>query len=382
MAIRRAPRRAGAALALAVLVAGSSGAAAAESGPPSRLVLFLPGTASADFPGTVYADHPFDAFVWIADAGGQLVKDGTSALVTLAVDPGTGSRPVLSCPAGLTVRSNTSGPNAGLAAFTECTFDQDGEVTLSASASDVVSTVVPTPTLTPQVGAPLRVLPSVEAPQESISVTFDGTTKPYVVLPYGRSASLRIAFTQHGSNQPLQLQEGSRTTSAWRVVANLTTDADGIATFVVRPSVSAWYRVVYLGSPELAAGRSRRFTALVQAVASQRPVHATARVIDRGSTVRFTTTVRPVIEGLAPMKVGFELYHRVGGRWRLASLRTRPVDAAGVARITITFAAPGDWYVRSYAKGQLAPNAPVERDGFLAAIGGSERTPIARFRVR
>jgi hypothetical protein len=367
---------------LTVVAAGSPGVmTAAGYGSPSRLLIFLPGTASEAFPGTAYVDHPFEIDVWIADAGRQLVKDGTSALVTLAVDPGAEPRPALTCPGGLAVRTNTTGPNAGLAAFTGCTFDREGDVTLSASASDVASTVVPTPTIAPQVAAPLHVLPSVEAPQEAITLTLDGTGNPYVVLPYGRSATLRVAFTEHGANQPFQLQEGSRTSSTWRAVADLTTGDDGTATIAVRPSVSAWYRVIYRGSPELAAGRSRLFTALVQAVASQRPVNGTPRVIARGTTVRFTTRVRPVIAGLAPMKVGFQLYHRIGGTWRLASLRTRAVDAAGVARINITFAAPGDWYVRSYAKGQLARNVPVNPDGVLAAIGGSEPTSIARFRV-
>ena len=187
---------------------------------------------------------------------------------------------------------------------------------------------------------------------------------------------------EHGANQPFQLQAGPRTASSWRTVANLVTDADGTASISVRPDVSTWYRVIYQGSPELAAGRSRLFTALVQAVARQRPVHDAARVIDRGTTVRFTTTIRPVLTGQAPMKVGFQLYHRVGGRWRLAAVRTRPVDASGVARINITFGSRGDWYVRSYGKGQLANNPPVDPDGFLVALGQSEPTPIARFKVR
>jgi hypothetical protein len=203
-----------------------------------------------------------------------------------------------------------------------------------------------------------------------------------VVATYGRPVTLRVTFTEHGANQPFQLQESPRTTSSWFRTADLVTNAEGVATISVRPEMSTWYRVVYAGSPDLAAGRSRMFTALVRAVATQRPVHSTVRVINRGTTVRFTTTIRPVIDGLAPMKVGFQLYHRVAGRWRLASLRTRAVDSAGVARINITFGGTGDWYVRSYAKGQLAQNSPVDPEGFLVALGESNPSPIARFRVR
>lgn len=383
MAVRRAPGRSALTLLLAGVVAGlPASATAAESGPPSRLLTFLPGTASELFPGRVYVDHPFDIYVWLADQGGQLVKAGTSAVVTLAVDPGPDPGPVLSCPGGLSVPTNTTEPNAGLAVFAGCTFDRAADVSLSATASNVVSTTVPAPAIAPQTGVPLQVLPSVEAPQESITLTLEGTANPYVVLPHGRSATLRVRFAEHGANQPFQLQAGPRTASTWRPVANLVTDADGTASIPVRPDVSTWYRVIYEGNPELAAGRSRLFTALVQAVATQRPVHGTARVIDRGTTVRFTTTIRPVLAGQAPMKVGFQLYHRVGGRWRLADVRTRPVDASGVARINITFGSRGDWYVRSYGKGQLASNPPVDPDGFLVALGQSEPTPIARFKVR
>lgn len=378
MTVYYAARRTTIALFLAAVVAALPGmprvAAAAELGVPSRLLVFLPYVS--------YVDHPFNIYVWIADDGQQLVKEGTSATVTLAVDPGQEPRPVLSCPGGLSAPSKTSGPNAGLAVFAECTFDRAGVVTLTATASNVVSTIVPAPTVAPHAGVPLQVLPSIDAPQESIRLTLDGTEDPYVAAIYGQSVRLRVAFMGHGVNQPFQLQESPRTTSTWRPVADLVTDPSGVATLSVRPDVSTWYRAVFTGSANLAAGRSNILTALVRAVATQRPVHGTARVINRGTTIRLTTTVRPLLDGLVPMKVGFQLYHRTGGRWRLASLRTRPVDAFGVARINITFGSPGDWYVRSYAKGQLANNSPVDPDGFLVALGQSEPTPIARFRVR
>jgi hypothetical protein len=392
MSILGAPRRATIAVVLAAVTAGLPGLAAAArvvdvgqrsdqialatAGVPSRLVVFLP--------ETVYVDHPFDIAVWIADDGQQLVKEGTSAVVTLTVDPGPMASPaaVLTCPGGLSARSNEAGPNAGLALFSGCTALRAGDFALDATASDVQSTIVPAPTIAAAAGVPLHVLASTEAPQEAMELTADPDGLPYAVVPWGTPIVLRLRFTEHGANQPVEIQESPRTTSSWRPVADLVTDANGTLTYTVRPGVSTWYRVVFAGSSELTAGRSRLFTALVRAVAKQRPVGSTPRVINRGATLRFETTVRPVLDQAGPMKVGFQLYHRVAGQWRLASLRTRAVDSAGVARINIIFAGAGEWYVRSYAKGQLALNAAVVPDVLLVALGQSEPTPVSRIRVR
>lgn len=344
-------------------------------GVPSRLVVFVP--------ETVYVDHPFDIAVWIADDGKQLIKDGTSALVTLAVDPGpmAGPAAVLTCRDGLSVRSNENGPNAGLALFSGCIVLRAGDLTLDATASDVRSTVVPTPTIAPDMGVALHALPSTEAPQEAIELTADPSGLPYAVVPWGASITLRIRFVEHGANQPFQLQASPRTTSAWQLVADLKTDASGMATISVRPGVGTWYRVVFAGSPQLEAGRSRLATVVVQLVASQRPINRTPKVIRRGTTIRFETTVRPVMASLPATKVAFQLWHRVGTQWRLSSVHTRPVDSAGVARINITFGGTGDWYVQSLARAVAAPNSSVVPDVSLAALGQSEVTPRARIRV-
>lgn len=351
------------------------GIAPTTLGVASRLVVFLP--------ETIYVDHPFDIAVWIADDGKQLIKEGTSALVTLTVDPGpmAGPAAVLTCPGGLSARSNENGPNAGLALFSDCTVLRAGAFTLDATASDVRSTIVPTPTIAPDTGVLLHALPSIEAPQEAIELTADPSGLPYAVVPWGSSITLRIRFVEHGANQPFQLQASPRTTSAWQVVADLETAADGTASISVRPDVGTWYRVVFAGSPQLDAGRSRLVTVVVQSVASQRPNNSRPRVIGRGSTIRFETTVRPVIASLPATKVAFQLWHRVGTQWRLSSVRARPVDASGVARINITFGGTGEWYVRSLARAVVPQNSPVVPDVPLAALGQSDSTPIARFRV-
>ena len=348
----------------------------ATLGVASRLVAFVP--------ETVYVDHPFDIPVWIADEGQQLVKEGTSAVITLTVDQGpmAGPAAVLTCSGGLSARSNETGPNAGLALFSGCTVLRVGDFLLDATASDVRSVIVPAPMIAPDAGITFHALPSTEAPQEAIELTADSSGLPYAVVTWGASPTLRIQFSEHGANQPFQLQESPRTTSAWQLVADLETDADGTATIAVRPAVGTWYRVVFAGGPALAAGRSRLFAAVVQAVASQRPINVAPRVIRRDGSIRFETTVRPVIAGLPATKVAFQLYHRAGSQWRLASTRTRPVDASGVARINIIFGGTGDWYVRSLARSVVAPNSPVVPDVPLAALGQGEPTPISRIRVR
>jgi hypothetical protein len=354
----------------------SAAPAPSALGVPSRLVVFLP--------ETVYADHPFDIPVWIADDGRQLVKEGTSALVTLTVDAGpmAGPAAVLTCPGGLSTRSDETGPNAGLALFSGCTVLRAGDFIVDATASDVRSRIVPAPTIAPDTGVALHALASTEAPQEAIELTADSSGLPYAVVPWKASITLRVRFTEHGANQRFQLQASPRTTSTWQAVADLETDANGGAAVSVRPSVSTWYRVVFAGSPMLAAGRSRLFTAAVQLVATQRPVNTTPRVIPRGATIRFETTVRPVVASLPAAKVSFQIWHRVAGQWRLASTRTRSIDSSGVAKVNITFGGTGDWYVRSLARSVLAPNPAVVPDVPLAALGQSESTPISRIRVR
>jgi hypothetical protein len=345
-------------------------------GVPSRLVVFLP--------ATVYVDHPFDIPVWIADDGRQLVKEGTSALVTLTVDSGPMAGPgaVLTCPGGLSARSMRAGPNAGLALFSSCAAMRAGDFTLDATASDVESTIVPMPMIAPDGDVPLHVLPATEAEQNAIELNANSSGLPYAVVSWGRAITLHVRFSRHGANQPFQLQASPRTTSTWQPVADLQTDADGTASISVRPDVSTWYRVVYAGSPMLAAGRSRLFTAAVQFVATQRPINATPRVIRRGATMRFETMVRPLNASLPAAKVTFQLWHRVGGQWRLSSTRTRSVDSSGVARVNITFAGAGDWYVRSLARTVLALNPAVVPDVWLGALGQSESTSISRIRVR
>ena len=71
--------------------------------------------------------------------------------------------------------------------------------------------------------------------------------------------------------------------------------------------------------------------------------------IARGSVVTFTATARPLRPTGNPATIGFEVYHQVGGVWRLVARRNSTADARGEAKLSWTFSAPGSWYVRAMA---------------------------------
>lgn len=335
-------------------------------------------------PDLAYAARPFDVFVRMRDQFIDTVTEGTVATVTLSIASGPVFGAVLACPGGLSQPTGTSGATPGTVTFRNCTIDQVGSgYFLRATASSVVSNHMPTPVVAPDDWGPVRVAETIDAPQHAITLTVNDSPHTSTVAVWGRPVTLRVVFSEHGVNEPFQLQAARRTEEIWRPIADLMTDQNGFAIFSHQPIMSTTYRAVFQGNADLAKGSSAQVSVLLHPVARQRPMHATARVIQRGTTIRFTTTVTPVAHGpVTAMKVGFQIYHRVAGHWKVASLRTRPVDAAGVARINITFGSAGDWYVRSYAKGQLASNVPVDPDLFLVAMGQSSPTSIARFRVR
>jgi alpha-tubulin suppressor-like RCC1 family protein len=70
--------------------------------------------------------------------------------------------------------------------------------------------------------------------------------------------------------------------------------------------------------------------------------------IARGSVVTFTATARP-FRPLDRAFIRFEVYHQVGGVWRLEARRDLKTNARGEASLSWTFSAPGSWYVRAKA---------------------------------
>jgi hypothetical protein len=104
------------------------------------------------------------------------------------------------------------------------------------------------------------------------------------------------------------------------------------------------------GTPELGAVTSNTARVVVRQIALLRPTTKGAtRVVSRGRSVTFSTTVRPSRVDLPTAKVTLAIYRRVGSSWRLFTTRDAYVNASGVASYTWTFTARGEWYVQSKA---------------------------------
>lgn len=381
MALTHARRRSAASIGLAVVLnaLGMPWAATTVAADlvPSRLLFW-------DLPTEVYVGRPFDVVVAIVafpDSLGVVVTDGTSATVALSLASSPVPGASFACASGLTLPTETYGPNAGTVTFSGCTIDQVGEpYVLRAVATIVTSTVTLTPVLddvTSEHYGPVRARLAIEAPQDSIlvSITHNGTAE---WVTWGDTVTVRVRFTLNGANRAFQLQQTTRQMTTWRRVGDLVTNASGVASYSYRPTVTTRFRVVFEGAPDLPAGTSATPGFLLYAYAKQVPTHATPRVIRRGTSVTFATTVRPLLPDLPPARVAFLVYHRVSGTWKLASQRAITVDSAGVARMTLKFGGFGEWYVRSRTFARWAG----EPESAPAVSWTSRLLPVARYSVR
>jgi hypothetical protein len=381
MALTRTPRRTAITLALVGVLAGATVpgpvTTLAADAPPTRLLFW-------DLPNDVYAGRPFDVVVAIVafpDGLGVVVTDGTSATVTLALDSSPVPGASLACASGMTLPTETSGSGTGTVTFSGCTIDQVGEpYVLRAAASNVMATTMPPPVLedvTSVHHGPVRVRPAIEAPQDSIQVTIthDGAAE---WVTWGDTVTVQVRFTERGANRSFQLQQTTRQMTTWWPVADLVTDANGLATYSYRPTVSTRFRAVFQGAPDLPAGTSASPGFLLYAYAKQVPTQTRPTVIRRGTSVTFATTVRPLLPDLPPARVAFLIYHRVSGTWKLASQRAITVDSTGVARMTLKFGGLGEWYVRSRTFARWAGDPET-----APAVSWTSRLlPIARYSVR
>ena len=339
---------------------------AAASGPAVALkALTYPGVETPQ-----YLDRPFSIVIALVDVNGEVVTDGTTATITLTNESGLPG--VLTCSGGTSQPLETSGPRIGTVTFAGCLIDREGYwYYIEALASQVVSGSGQALSIPPLHGGPFRVA------QQASTIKVSWSKAPV----WGQAVTVKVVFTEHGANQPFQLQQSTRRMDTWVPLANLTTDATGVATFRYRPSVTTRYRVLYAGSPGLAAGTSDPTSAMfVISLAIQRPTQSTPRIIRRGTTVAFATTARPILPD-APARVWFGIYHRTSsGTWKLVAWRDRVVDALGVARVSLTFGGRGEWYVRSGVLARWVPD--VNTEDVPPVAWASRLTPIARYSVR
>jgi hypothetical protein len=210
-------------------------------------------------------------------------------------------------------------------------------------------------------------------PTASITLSTSAPTPPGAhnpVILWGQGFTLTTQFAMPlGGNRVFQLQ-GTRDLITWTTITTLTTDANGRATLFYTPVTNLYYRAVFAGTTDLAAGNSNQVRTVVRQLALLRPTNAGAtKTISRNSSITFTTTVRPARPELAPAKVSFYFYRFSSGAWQFVTKRDVFIDNDVLARTTFKFTTAGQWYVRSQAN-------PTTYNA------NSVLTPVERYSVR
>ncbi len=270
--------------------------------------------------------------VTVVDDTGQTVTTGAGAttMVTLAIGAGPQGA-ALTCQGGA-----TRAAVAGIATFDGCSVSPaGGGYVLVATAPGL-----PAAASTPFVAAPAAPTLTLEAAS--------------TVIRWGDPAQLSVHLVPPASGGTVagQVVHLQRSTDGvdWTTAADLTTDSQGTATWSERPATNLFFRAVFDGSAELAAVTGAPVRVLVRQLALLRPDNAgTVRAVARGTTVTFTTLVRPARPELAPGRVLYRVYQLVGRTWILRREATVTADAAGRATLPVSFGTAGSWYVRAIA---------------------------------
>ena len=276
--------------------------------------------------------------VTLEDATGLVVGSGpgstASVSISLATNP-TGA--TLSCPGGLTRNAV-----AGVASFDGCAIDRPGSgyVIRADSAG-----------LPPASSAPFGIL----VPGSALPLTL---VAQQGLITVGGTAALSASFTPAPATagQPLAIEQ-SVDGLHWTSTGSIATDAAGGLLVSAAPTVTSWYRVRFGGGPNVPAAASYPVRVVVRQTIALGPSLRPPRTIARGTTVTFTSIVRPAGAGLPRATVSYVVYHRVGAAWVLHRRISANGDAAGKARLAWRFSLPGSWYVRSSALATTS-NAP------------------------
>jgi hypothetical protein len=287
-------------------------------------------------PGSAVAGQPFpvNPAVAIQDVGGTTITSGISAMISLALGANPGSA-TLTCSGGLTAATVN-----GVATFTGCSLNTAGTgYTLVATAS---SSTPPT-VLSPATSNAFNV----GATAASITVTASQPT-----ITWGEGVVISVHFGTNGGNKTFRL-EGARdpnNVANFALIANLTTDAAGDASLLYTPPTNLYYRAVFAGTPDLSAGTSALTRVVVRQIAILRPTNnGFVKMISRGTSITFATTVRPSRPELAPARVTYTVFNLRHGAWVRALTQDVIATALGKAQLVVTFSSTGSWYVRSVA---------------------------------
>ncbi|MGC8635325.1 MAG: G1 family glutamic endopeptidase [Candidatus Limnocylindrales bacterium] len=168
------------------------------------------------------------------------------------------------------------------------------------------------------------------------------------VITWGSTASFTVAIAP-GAVRQIDIL-ATRDNIAWSTIASLTTNASGQATFTYRPATNLYYRAVFAGSPDLAGESSAAVRTVVRQIALPRLTDGgRLATVTRGTSVTFTTVLRPDRPELPAPVATFRVYRWSGSTWALYRTVVTTADASGVASLRWTFGAVGSWYVTSVA---------------------------------
>ena len=157
-------------------------------------------------------------------------------------------------------------------------------------------------------------------------------------ITWGASTTI----SRQGTPGATILFESSRDNVVWTSLGGAVFDTTGSASLTFRPQTNLLLRSTVAGQSSPAV------RGVVRQVATLRPTSSgKTTVVPRGTTVVFTTTIRP--QAGVPGVARYRVYRWTGSAWALFTQGRRYTDAAGVARLVWTFTTPGRWYVRSMA---------------------------------
>ncbi len=247
----------------------------------------------------------------------------------------------------------------GVATFTGCAITGSGNgFTIVATASGAT----PVASLAPATSKTFNVSSS---PATNITVTtspgLNTASPPTAVIVWGKDVTLKVHIGGAGGNRAVQLQV-SKDQESWATISALTTDASGDASYVYGPSDNRYYRAVFEGAQDLAAGTSPTIRVVVRSIVLLRPANnGVIKKIKAGTVVVFTATARPNRPELPQPKADFVVYELTPTGWNQVVDQVLFVNPeTGKATLTLTFVATGRYYVRV----QLVPTPVNANSGW------------------
>ena len=257
---------------------------------------------------------------------------------------------IFTVPAGEPVTLTQSGPPA--TAFTlQTSTDGLTWTTLAQLTTDASGNA--TYTFTPTATAYYRSLFPDGPTQAGIGIVLPAVSPTLVlvgppVITWGTTATFAVAIGTGGARQITIF--ATRDGITWSSIATLTTGASGSASFTYRPATNLYYRAVFAGSPDLADESSAAVRTVVRQIALPRRTDGgRLATVTRGTSVIFTTVLRPDRPGLPAPRATFRVYRWSGSAWALYRTVVTTADASGVASLRWTFGAVGSWYATSMA---------------------------------